>query len=150
MRFFRYGELPLVLLALLEREPLNGYELMGELDRLFGPAYVPSAGSVYPALSALEVEGLVDPVGDETPKRYGVTRTGKEALVSRRHKLAEIERRTGAFLRDEGSIDADVDRVVSLVRRARGHADPAALRKVLERTQQQLEGLLKERGDEGD
>ena len=44
-RFFRYGELPLVLLALIEQEPLNGYELMGELERLFGPAYQPSAGA---------------------------------------------------------------------------------------------------------
>jgi DNA-binding PadR family transcriptional regulator len=150
LRFFRYGELPLVLLALLEREPLNGYELMGELDRLFGPTYVPSAGSVYPALNALETEELIVAIGDEIPKRYDVARTGKQALVERRHKLAEIERRTGAFLRHEGSIDADVDRVVALVRRARGRADPVALRKVLERTQEQLTALLKERGDEGD
>jgi DNA-binding PadR family transcriptional regulator len=142
VRFFRYGELPLVLLALLASEPLNGYELMGELDRLFGPAYVPSAGSVYPALTALEAEELVEPVGDEVPKRYELSKTGREALVTRRHKLAEIERRTGAFLRAEGTVDAEVDRVVALVRRARGRVDPDAVRKVLNRTERQLEALI--------
>ncbi|EUA73856.1 hypothetical protein I540_0264 [Mycobacteroides abscessus subsp. bolletii 1513] len=37
-RFFRHGELPLVLLALLAQRPMHGYELMSELSRLFGPA----------------------------------------------------------------------------------------------------------------
>ena len=95
-RFFRYGELPLVLLALIEQEPLNGYELMGELERLFGPAYQPSAGSVYPALQRLEAEDLITPTGDEVPKRYVLTKIGNASIADRRHKLAEIERRTGS------------------------------------------------------
>ncbi len=47
-RFFRYGELHLVVLSLLARRPMHGYELMGELSRLFGPAYRPSSGQRVP------------------------------------------------------------------------------------------------------
>ena len=147
-RFFQYGELPLVLLALLEREPLNGYELMGELERLFGPAYVPSAGSVYPALSAIEKERLVKAVGNEVPKRYDLTKTGKAALVERQHKLAEIERRTGAFLRPTGAVDRELDALVASVRAARNRAEPTAVVKVLQRAQKQIDLLADKEGSE--
>ena len=59
MGFFRYGELPLVLLALLQQRPMNGYEMLSELGRLFSPGYAPSPGSVYPAISALRRSGLI-------------------------------------------------------------------------------------------
>ncbi len=57
--FFRYGELPLVLLALLRQSSMNGYEMLGELGKLFSPGYAPSPGSVYPAISALLRSGLI-------------------------------------------------------------------------------------------
>jgi DNA-binding PadR family transcriptional regulator len=148
LRFFGYGELPLVLLALLQREPLNGYELMGELGRLFGPTYVPSAGSVYPALTALEAEELIDAVGDELPKRYNVTKPGAEALEDRRHKLAEIERRTSVHLRPNSWLDAELNQFVQSVRSAQGQADPAAVKKVLVRAQRQIEDLVNKRREE--
>jgi DNA-binding PadR family transcriptional regulator len=144
-RFFRYGELPLVLLALIEGEPLNGYELMGELERLFGPAYQPSAGSVYPALSALEAEELIVPTGDEVPKRYEITLVGLQSIADRRHKLAEIERRTGAFLRPQNSVESELDRLVQAVRSASGHVDPDEITKVLKRADRQIRALAEDR-----
>ena len=97
-RFFRYGELPLVLLALLDRDEVGGYELMAELDRLFGPAYRPSPGSVYPALKALAAEDLVevDEVGGVSV--YRPTPAGRQVLSDRRDDLAVIEHRTGRRL----------------------------------------------------
>ena len=145
-RFFRYGELPLVLLALIEQEPLNGYELMGELERLFGPAYQPSAGSVYPALSALEAEDLITPTGDEVPKRYVVTKTGNASLADRRHKLAEIERRTGSFLGSRDGVEADLGRLTQSVKEASGRVDPHAITKVLKRADKQVRALMDEDG----
>ena len=141
-RFFRYGELPLVLLALIEQEPLNGYELMGELERLFGPAYQPSAGSVYPALSALEAEDLITPTGDEVPKRYVVTKTGNASLADRRYKLTEIERRTGAFLGPQDDVESDLGRLVQAVKEAGGKVDPDAITKVLKRADKQVRALM--------
>jgi DNA-binding PadR family transcriptional regulator len=146
VRFFRYGELPLVLLALLGRASLNGYELMGELERLFGPAYVPSAGSVYPALSALEVEELIEPVGDEVPKRYEVTITGAQALRDRHYKLTEIERRTGAFLRPQSEVDRAAERLNQSVRSATGVVDPDDIAKVLRRADKQIQTLIEREG----
>ena len=145
-RFFRYGELPLVLLALIEQEPLNGYELMGELERLFGPAYQPSAGSVYPALSALEAEGLITPTGDEVPKRFVLTKIGNASIADRRHKLAEIERRTGTFLRPQDGIESDLGRLVQSVKQAAGHVDPDAITKVLKRADKQVRALMDDGG----
>lgn len=145
-RFFRYGELPLVLLALIEQEPLNGYELMGELERLFGPAYQPSAGSVYPALSALEAEGLITPTGNEVPKRYVVTKIGNASLGDRRYKLTEIERRTGKYLGPKDEVESDLGRLVQAVKEASGRVDPVAITKVLKRADKQVRSLLEERG----
>ena len=68
-QFFMPGELPLVLLALIAGRPQGGYELMGELERRYGPAYRPSPGSVYPALSALRAEQLVAPYANPSAER---------------------------------------------------------------------------------
>ena len=88
MGFFRYGELPLVLLALLQQRPMNGYEMLGELGRLFSPGYAPSPGSVYPAVSALSQSGLIGAEGGNGKKRYQLTPAGEEALVMREGQLS--------------------------------------------------------------
>src|SRR5207253_2255839 len=82
-RFFRHGELPLVLLALMDDRPMHGYEVMSELSRLFGPHYRPSPGTVYPAIEALEAERLV--AGEEHDGRtiYETTPAGAEARGQR-------------------------------------------------------------------
>jgi DNA-binding PadR family transcriptional regulator len=105
-RFFRYGELPLVLLALLDREPVSGYELMAELDRLFGPDYRPSPGSVYPALKALAAEDLVAIEADGGAATYRPTAAGRAVLTDRRDDLAAIEHRTGRRLLGGDAVDA--------------------------------------------
>lgn len=105
-RFFRYGELPLVLLALLDGRELGGYELMAELDRLFGPAYRPSPGSVYPALKALATEHLVEVADDGRTTVYRPTPAGRQVLSDRRDDLAVIEHRTGRRLLDGEAVDA--------------------------------------------
>jgi DNA-binding PadR family transcriptional regulator len=145
-RFFGYGELPLVLLALLERRPMSGYELMSELSRLFNPQYTPSAGSVYPALVALQREDLVRAVDEETPKRYRISKEGEKSLTRRLDELGWIERRTGAFLRPEGSLDAELDRLTGLVKEGRGKVDPDELMEVLEQAQGRVKRLIRKKG----
>ena len=75
-RFFRHGELPLVVLAMLADRPMHGYELMSELSRLFGPRYRPSPGSVYPALEALEAEHLLEGETEAGRNTYRATEAG--------------------------------------------------------------------------
>ena len=146
VRFFRYGELPLVLLALLQRASLNGYELMTELGRLFRPHYQPSAGSVYPALNALETERLIHPVGNESPKRYEITKVGAGALEERRYQLAEIEARTGVRVRADDTVDTELDRLTEAVRLASGQVDAEDIAKVLRRADKQVRALTEGKG----
>jgi DNA-binding PadR family transcriptional regulator len=141
-QFFRYGELPLVLLAILATGARHGYELMGELRRLFGPEYRPSAGSVYPAVGALESERLIESEGDEMGRRrYSLTVKGKEALERRWPVVAEIEIRTGARLGPSGDVSEIVERFARRVVALNGHVDPAAVERELERTAARLEEL---------
>ncbi|HWL65644.1 MAG TPA: PadR family transcriptional regulator [Actinomycetota bacterium] len=139
-RFFRHGELPLVLLALLADRQMHGYELMAELGRLFAPHYSPSPGSVYPAVEALESEGLIRPQGEGGPRVYELTPSGKQALEKRRELLAAIELRTGLRVQQRGTIDAVLDRFASRIRELAGRLEPDSLERILDSTADEIEG----------
>jgi DNA-binding PadR family transcriptional regulator len=68
---------------------------MADLTARFGPGYRASPGSIYPALTALETEGLVVAEDDGDRRIYRLSPTGTEALDTRRSVLAEVEARTG-------------------------------------------------------
>jgi DNA-binding PadR family transcriptional regulator len=140
-RFFRHGELPLVLLALLSERPKHGYEIMAELTRLFGPRYRASPGSIYPAVEALEAEGLIDgeAIGGKTV--YRNTPSGEEALEARDDVLAEIELRTGVRLSPGGSLDPLLARFKARLAPLSGHVDPDRAAAVLERAAIEIEKL---------
>lgn len=144
-RFFRHGELPLVLLAVLSQKTLNGYEVLEELDRLFGPDYKPSPGAIYPALTALLEEGLIT-VADSTRRTYGLTRIGEKALRDRRLALSSIEVRTGVRLSDSDEFSSAVDRFVAQVTQMQGHVEPARLEKVLSQALDRLTASIEKRG----
>jgi len=140
-RFFRHGELPLVLLSLLADRPRHGYEVMAELGRLFGPRYRPSPGSVYPAVEALEAEGLIE--GEEQAGRriYRTTPPGGEALEERADALATLELRTGARLRDADSIEPMLARFKARLAPLSGRVEPEAVAAVLNRAATEIESL---------
>ena len=138
---FNPGELPLVLLALAEQEPMKAYEFLAELDRLFGPGYRSSPGGVYPALTALRVEKLLSAESDGRAKRYYLTPAGREALEKRRGQLAALEERTGARLREDGSLRPSLDRFVHRVMKRSGRVDPELVSDVLDRAALEIEEL---------
>jgi DNA-binding PadR family transcriptional regulator len=103
----------LVLLALLNRKRMHGYELLAELERVL-PGYRASPGSVYPALRALVDEGLVDGVADRRDERrrsFDITATGRSALRQRNAALVSFEMRTGARLSTTDAIETAFDRL---------------------------------------
>jgi DNA-binding PadR family transcriptional regulator len=59
---------------LLREGPLNGYQIMSEIDERSGGAWRPSPGAVYPALSQLADEGLI--AGSESGGRRTFELTG--------------------------------------------------------------------------
>ncbi len=140
-RFFRHGELPLVLLALFAECPRNGYEVMAELARLFGPHYRSSPGSVYPAIEALQAEGLIDGQAREGKTMYRTTKTGSEALEARRDTLAALELRTGTRFGDADSIESLLARFRVRLAPLSGRVDPQAVAAVLQRAAAEIEGL---------
>lgn len=131
-RFFRHGELPLVLLALLSERRMNPYELMAELGRLFAPTYRPSPGSIYPAVDALEAEGLIRSVGDESRTAYEPTAAGNEALDKRRATLAEFELRTGVRVSGRPSVNAALALFNAEVNALAAYLEPDVLEALLE------------------
>jgi DNA-binding PadR family transcriptional regulator len=52
------------LLALLEREPMYGYQLKNEFEASTGSTWPLNIGQVYTTLSRLERDGLVEPAGE--------------------------------------------------------------------------------------
>ena len=137
-RFFRHGELPLVVLAMLADRPMHGYELMSELSRLFGPRYRPSPGSVYPALEALEAEQLLEGEADGGRTTYRATEAGIEALQKRVEDLAALEIRTGVRIQG-AELESVLARFRARLMPLSGRVDVATVASVLERAAAEIE-----------
>lgn len=142
MAFFRYGELPLVLLALLKQQPMNGYETLAELGRLFGPRYNPSPGSVYPAISALVKAGLISTEDQGGTRTYSVTSEGQQALKLREGQLSAIEIRTGVYLAHRPELQSELDRLTVAVLAAASKVDPGRLLRIVRGARQRVEAAL--------
>jgi DNA-binding PadR family transcriptional regulator len=85
----RRGDVRAALLVLLDEEPRNGYGLIQEIERRSDGAWRPSPGSVYPALSLLEDEGLVKAEPVDGGKEFTLTETGVKHVEENREKLGE-------------------------------------------------------------
>jgi DNA-binding PadR family transcriptional regulator len=120
---------------------MHAYEVMAELGRLFGPAYRPSPGSVYPAVDALEAEELIE--GDEQGGRttYRTTSLGEEMLEDRADALAALELRTGARLGRADSLEPVLARSKARLMRLSGRVDPEVVAAALDRAAADIEAL---------
>ena len=126
------GELPLVLLALVADRAQGGYELLGALERRFAPSYRPSPGSVYPALSALRAEGLVEQLSGRGKATYRVTEQGRRLLADQRDVLQRIEERTATVLASGASLQATLAHFTARINKLSGRVDRVAVERVLE------------------
>ncbi len=66
------------ILALLREGPLNGYQIMSEIEERSGGAWRPSPGAVYPALSQLADEGLIEGAESAARRTFSLTNAGRE------------------------------------------------------------------------
>src|SRR5215813_9647775 len=78
------GDLQLVLLALLEKQPSHGYELIKALEERSGGFYSPRPGMIYPALTWLEEVGYASVTAEGTKKLYSITDAGRAYLNQNR------------------------------------------------------------------
>jgi len=101
------GDVRAAILLLLAEQPRHGYELIQEIAERSDGAWTPSPGSIYPALSALEDEGLlvIEPVAGR--KTASLTEAGEEYVADERERLgdpftvADSERGSSRAFRDE-------------------------------------------------
>ncbi len=78
-----------ILLCLLE--PLHGYGIMQEVDRMTNGSVKVGAGTLYALLSRFEKEGIV--VQTEvihSKKNYIITEKGKELLLNEHKRLKQL------------------------------------------------------------
>jgi DNA-binding PadR family transcriptional regulator len=142
----RRGDVRAAVLALLDEQPMHGYEMIKELEARSGGAWRPSAGSIYPTLQLLEDEGLIK--GEETggKRRFTLTDEGK----------AEAGKRSGATPWEEVTAGVDPRQLqfreailqlraaVQQIARA-GNAEQAGrARDVLDEARKALYGILAE------
>ena len=100
----RRGDVREAALLLLAEGPLNGYQIMQEIERRSNGVWRPSPGSVYPALAQLEDEDLVrtEELGDR--RTFVLTDAGR----------ARVERRGGSAAPWEQMTDSEDDDVGAL------------------------------------
>ena len=105
-RTFTSADLQLLLLALLDKEPSHGYELIKALEARSNGFYSPSPGMVYPSLTYLEELGFVTVEVEGNRKRYALAEPGGAHLAVNREradmmlaKLSHIARKMDSVRR---------------------------------------------------
>jgi len=87
------GSSTLLVLSLLEREDLYGYQMIEELSRRSSEAFQMKEGTLYPILHALEKNRYLTSYQREAPtgrqrKYYHLTKRGRELLGEKQEEWA--------------------------------------------------------------
>lgn len=99
MKGLRRGQLPLIILRLLQQGDMYGYGIRQAVEQLIGGEYQLKEGTLYPMLHAFEAKGIVEStwrVSDDGPPRkyYRLTEKGLRQL----ERETQSEREFNAFL----------------------------------------------------
>jgi len=97
-RMLASGDLRLVALYFIEKQPRHGYDLIKAIEEKSSGFYTPSPGIVYPALTFLEEAGYVTSQADGNKKLYTITDEGRAHLNDNREAIES----TLAFLSKAG------------------------------------------------
>src|SRR6201988_2522781 len=95
MREVKKGAAEIVVLSLLEREDLHGYELVRRIDDRSGGALTFNFASLYATLYRLEERGLirgrwVERAGQRRRRYYRITDSGRAMLATQREDWARF------------------------------------------------------------
>ncbi|MCX5045224.1 PadR family transcriptional regulator [Aldersonia sp. NBC_00410] len=85
----RRGDVRAAILLLLEDRPMHGYELIQQIRERSNDVWRPSPGSIYPALSQLEDEGLLLIEKIAGRKTATLTEAGRQYIESNRDELGD-------------------------------------------------------------
>jgi DNA-binding PadR family transcriptional regulator len=106
----RRGDVRVAILAVLADEPLNGYQVIQQIaDRTDG-AWRPSPGSVYPTISQLEDEGLIEGDDERGRRTLRLSDAGRDYLTTHPDEVAGVWapfENDGRGAREDGVESAD-------------------------------------------
>ncbi len=151
----RRGDVRQAVLALLAEEPMNGYQAIQAMAERTGGGWRPSPGAIYPAVSQLEDEGLIEPFDNNGAKAYRLTEAGQ--LVA-----SEIDPKPwDAFNADNAPEHPEVLRsmwkefsslamAAQEITRSGSRAQQQQAAQILAETRRSLYGLLASDSDEDD
>jgi DNA-binding PadR family transcriptional regulator len=86
----RRGDVRVAILAVLADGPLNGYQVIQEIGERTGGAWRPSPGSVYPTISQLEDEGLVEGDDERGRRTLRLSEGGRDYLAHHEDEVAGV------------------------------------------------------------
>ena len=97
------GTLALLILSLLSRKSMYGYEIAATVHRETDGAFTWREGSLYPNLHKMEADGLISGAWEEkeTGRRrryYHLTKKGRAALKEKVESWNELARAVGRIL----------------------------------------------------
>jgi DNA-binding PadR family transcriptional regulator len=96
-KLFERGDLKFVILRLVSKQPMHGYEVMKALEEESGGYYKPSPGSVYPTLQMLEDEGFLTVEERDGKKIYSITDEGLAYLDENEDLVDDVFERVEQF-----------------------------------------------------
>jgi DNA-binding PadR family transcriptional regulator len=86
----RRGDVRVAILDVLAAEPLNGYQVIQQIAERTDGAWRPSPGSVYPTISQLEDEGLLESDGEKGRRTLSLTDAGRDYLTEHVDEVSEV------------------------------------------------------------
>lgn len=149
----RRGDVRAAILALLQEQPRNGYQVIQEIERRSGGLWRASAGSVYPALQQLQDEGLVEAVEEGGRRELRLTPEGTRYAQEHPEELAapwaSVADSIDVEARSLFEVMAAVAAAAVQVAQAGNAAQVARAREILAGTRRALYRILAEEGDGG-
>jgi PadR family transcriptional regulator, regulatory protein PadR len=103
---FLNGVPELLLLRLLARQPMHGYELVQAIKLATGGALAFGEGSIYPALHRLEADGVITGRRESANGRsrvvYRLTPAGEKRLAAATERWEQVSAAVAAVLKGGG------------------------------------------------
>ncbi|MFK7696113.1 PadR family transcriptional regulator [Paenibacillus sp. HJGM_3] len=102
------GSTVILILSLLDRKPMYGYEIAKELERLSSGLFLMKEGTLYPILHALESDREVETYWSEVEGRkrkyYVITELGRRKLGEKKQEWTRFSRAVNQVLGEGGAV----------------------------------------------
>lgn len=101
------GNAAVLILSVLAREPMHGYKIVKELDRMSEGYFAMAEGTLYPHLHQMEKESFIEGYwesasGGRERKCYRITERGMSELARRSAEMRKFQEKVDRVLNPSG------------------------------------------------